>query len=484
MLRSLLAPRASLHRILSALLLSSTLLAPCTGLAAAQAQTGNYCQFTDREINRKEALRRAAVGGNAQAQAQYQAVIQEHSTWLQQCRQRTWPRTQAIWLRLYPCDLEPGVLDAVFDRIVNKGYNEVYLEVFYDSQVLLPVSENRTPWVSVVRDRGQENADLLAMAVEESRDRNLKIYAWMFAMNYGYAYAVRPDRERNLARNGQGQTSLDVVPDGSQAFIDPYSPQGQADYATLLQAVLRRNPDGVLFDYIRYPRGSGGGSVASNVRDLWIYGDASRTALLNRAQNNQGRELIQRFMAQGSISGGDVQSAKALHPGETGPQWQGLSSSNLNAELWKLSVAHAAQGVIDFLNTAATQVQRQRIPAGAVFFPDGNRPVGQQGYDSRLQPWDRFSSQIEWHPMSYAICGNRTDCIVDEVQRVLSFASPQTRVIPALAGQWGRVERSHPPLEQQMWALQRQFPQLDAISHFAYSWQEPVDDRARQTCRR
>jgi hypothetical protein len=35
-------------------------------------------------------------------------------------------------------------------------------------------------------------------------------------------------------------------------------------------------PDGVLFDYVRYPRGVGGYSVVDRVDDLWIYGQASR----------------------------------------------------------------------------------------------------------------------------------------------------------------------------------------------------------------
>ena len=484
MLRSLFTSPLFRRRLISSVLLASTTLGQWAIATAAMAQTGRFCHLSPAEVSRKNTLREAAAQGNPQAQRDYQAIVRQHSQWMQDCRQRTWPRTQAIWLRLYPCDLEPGVLDDVFDRIVNQGYNAVYIEVFYDSQVLLPAADNPTPWVSALRSPGQENVDLFAMGLEKARDRNLKAYAWLFAMNYGYAYAVRPDRQQNMARNGRGETSLNFVHDGSQGFIDPYSPQGRAEYATLVQAILRRRPDGVLFDYIRYPRGSGGDSVITRVQDLWIYGEASRNALLNRATNNQGRELINRYLNQGSISGGDIQAAKSLHPGESAPQWQGLNSSNLNWELWRLALAHAAQGVIDFLHTAATPVLRQGIPAGAVFFPDGNRPVGQGGYDSRLQPWDRFSPQLEWHPMSYAICGNGTHCIVDEVRRVFDFAPPGTKIVPALAGRWGQVERAHPPLEQQMAALQQAFPQLDTVSHFAYAWIEPAHDRARQSCPR
>lgn len=469
---------------LMTILLGSTLLAQVGTLQTAQAQTGRYCVFTRQEAAQKEQLRQAGARGDRAAAQQYQTLIRQHGESLVQCRRRGggWPKTQAIWLRLYPCDVYPGVLEQVLDHIVNKGYNEVYIEVFYDSQVLLPASNNPTPWVSVVRTPGQEDTDLLAQALQKGRDRGLKMYAWLFAMNYGYAYGVDPSGSRNLARNGRNQTSIDVVPDGSQAFVDPYNRQSRNDYARLVQEVLRRRPDGVLFDYIRYPRGSGGESVSTSVQDLWVYGSASRQALIDRAGNQQGRALIERFLDRGRITNGDVTAVRSQFPDESGPQWPGRSSGSYSSELWKLSVSHAAQGVIDFLNAAARPVMNQRLPAGAVFFPGANKPVG-QGYDSRLQPWDRFSEQMEWHAMSYSICGNGTHCIVEEVQRVLNQAGPRTRVVPALAGQWGEVYADHPPLESQMQALQRNFPQLEAVSHFAYSWQEPRNDQARRACR-
>ncbi|MGB0564831.1 MAG: family 10 glycosylhydrolase [Spirulinaceae cyanobacterium] len=466
---------------LLSLFLTSNLLLQVLSLQSTQAHSSRYCILSTQEASQKDRLRQAAVQGDRTAEQQYQTLIQQHSNTLAQCRQRGWPRTQAIWLRLYPCDVTPGVLEQVLDHIVDKGYNEVYLEVFYDSQVLLPVNDNPTPWISVVRTRGQENTDLFAQALEKGRARGLKMYAWMFTMNFGYAYGVRPDRQPAIARNGRGETSIDVVPDGSQAFIDPYNPQAQRDYYTLVQEVMERRPDGVLFDYVRYPRSSGAASVSTTVKDLWIHSPAARQALLDRASNQQGRALIERFLSRGSISSGDVRAVRSQYPGDGSPQWQGRASTSYGAELWKLSVAHAAQGVLDFLNMGSRPFLNQGIPAGAVFFPDGNKAVG-RGYDSRLQPWDRFSPQLEWHPMSYAVC-NGTQCIIDEVQRVLDQANPRTRIVPALAGQWGRVLNRHPPLETQMAALQRSFPQLQAVSHFAYSWQEPRIDQARRSCR-
>ncbi|WP_204101869.1 MULTISPECIES: family 10 glycosylhydrolase [Spirulina sp. CCY15215] len=471
------------RKIVSGMIIGATTIAQISlPRTAANAQTGAYCRATPDAIAQKEILRQRATNGDGGAKVEYQAFIKAQGDRLAQCRNQNWPKTQAIWLRLHPCDARPGELDKVLDHIVNKGYNEVYVEVFYDSRVLLPAADNPTPWISVVQSRGAENVDLLADAIQKGRQRGLKVYAWMFTMNFGYAYGVRSDRQQTLARNGRGQDSTAIVPDGSQVFIDPYNRQAQSDYYQLLQSVLKRRPDGVLFDYIRYPRGSGAGSVASNVRDLWVYGQASQQVLLERAENNQGRELIQRFLNQGRITAGDISAVRSLYPSEGSPQWQNKRSDNLPAELWSLSVAHAAQGVLEFLKFSTNNVMQQRLPAGAVFFPSANKPVGNGGFDSRLQPWDSFSPALEWHAMAYSICGSSADCIVEEIRRVLNSAEAQTRVVPALAGVWGGTFQSHISLEAQMQAIRQQLPQLQAVSHFAYSWQERESDRARQFC--
>ena len=95
--------------------------------------------------------------------------------------------------------------------------------------------------------------------------------------------------------------------------------------------------------------------------------------------------------------------------------------------------------------------------------------------------WDKFPSFLEWHPMAYSVCDG-TDCIVDEVQKVVENAPQGTKVTPALAGVWGAEYREHPSLEEQMASLRQAFPNLNSVSHFAYSWQEPEIDRQRKFC--
>lgn len=487
-----------------AALLTTTLLTPLNWGLKAQAQTMAYCQMAPESINQKNALRQAAAQGDRDAQNRYKTLLAQHGEQLRRCRGQTWPQKQAIWIRLYPCDAQPGAIDALFDRLVNKGYNQVYVEAFYNGQVLLPAATNNTPWPSVIRTPGHENIDLLADAIAAGRERGLQVYAWMFTLNFGYSYSQRPGYQQNLAINGRGQNSLNFDTAGGlstdlgsfnneETFADPYSNQAKRDYYLMAQAIAQRQPDGMLFDYIRYPRGSGAASIASRVQDLWIYGPAAQQALYDRALNQKGRELIRRFLTRGYITSGDVDAVNSLYPQEGQPMWQGRNPSvslasatpaqvqpTLQQELWYLSVAHAIQGVLDFLATATLPAQRQGIPTGAVFFPEGNQAIG-QGYDSRLQPWDRFPGNIEWHPMVYGTCGNAS-CIVSQVQRVVSQAPAGTQIMPVLAGTWGQAVSNRPSLEAQMQAIRQVAPQINAISHFAYSWQEPQSDRERKFC--
>ncbi|MEA5573265.1 family 10 glycosylhydrolase [Calothrix sp. UHCC 0171] len=480
-------------RHLLAVFVTSSLLLPFLANKPISAQVNEYCQLSPRSVQEKENLRISALRGNEAAQISYKQILKQHAQIIKECRQQNWLKVQAIWLRLYPCDIKAGSLDRIMDRIANKGYNQVYVETFYDGRVLLPANRNPTPWKSVVNLPGAENADLLAAAIQKGRQRGLKVYSWMYTNNFGYSYAQRKDRENAIARNGKGQTSLYVVDNGTQVFIDPYNKQAKADYYRMVEEVARRRPDGILFDYVRYPRQAGEDSIATKVTDLWLYTEATQQALFRRAKNYKGLELIRRFIGKGYITVSDINDTDRLYPQENEPLWQGrnptmqkaiippgLRQPQLQSELWQLSVAHAMQGIVDFVNMAAYPAQKMGIPAGTVFFPEGNQILG-QGYDSRLQPWDRFPSSLEWHPMSYANCGN-AGCIAQQVERVLRISQSDTQIIPAIAGSWGKSISNRPSLEIQMQALRQFAPRVRGISHFAYSWQYPQHDSDRKFC--
>jgi hypothetical protein len=474
-------------------------------LVKAQTQAAQpYCQLAPQNLQQKENLLRASLGGDRGAQQQYQALINQDSRTLNECRSRSWIRTQAIWLRLYECDLRPGVLDALMDRIVNRGYNQVYVEVFYSGQVLLPAASNPTPWPTVVRRPENAQRDLLAEAIQKGKERGLKVYAWLFSLNFGYPYGSRADRAVALARNGYGKTSLDsvdsanadLVGDVDKIFVDPYNPMARQDYGRLVSAVVQRRPDGVLYDYIRYPKQTGGGSVAASIRDLWIFGSAAQQTMIGRAMNEKGRAVIQQYLQQGTLSASQLAAIDKQFPTEGEALWQGRTPPNVDPkklppaavrlprllnDLWFLGVAHAYQGVVDFLNAAVYPVKQQGLSAGAVFFPDGNRRI-RQGFDSRMQPWDRFPGTIEWHPMSYGTCPD-SGCIASQVKRVLEQAPSGTQIIPAIAGVWGTNGYNRPSLEAQMSVVRQSAPQVTGFSHFDFSWQDPQFAGLRRSCK-
>ncbi len=487
------------QRIKSLLLVSS--IGALTGIqfarpsAEAVPLSSDSCHFSAQDVAEKEQLRQSTVKGDGAGQIEYTNILKRHAQQLHDCRGQSWPANQAIWLRLYPCDAQEGKIDEVLDRIVNYGYNEIYLEVFYSGQVLLPKAYNSTVWDSILDSPGKENRDLLAETIKKAHLRGIKVYAWMFSLNYGYLYGQRVDRKSVLARNGKGENSLNFVSDQSQLFVDPYSQIVRSDYRELLKRILERKPDGVLFDYIRYPKGEANQSVVGDVKDLWIYGESSKAALLNRAKNYKGRFLLDRYINRGYLVPGDLQEADKLYTLEGSPLWEGRTPpanemtqplnvryERIKDEIWYFTVAHAAQGVVDFLALAITQVKPYGIPAGAVFFPDGNQAVGVRGFDSRLQPWDHFPKTIEWHPMAYALCDN-SECIVNQVKKVVSISANQTEVVPAIAGFWGKSYPNRPSLENQMAALRSSFPNLISISHFGFSWQQPEFDKERKLCR-
>jgi hypothetical protein len=446
----------------------------------------------------------AAWGKHLQAlrsqPAAYQSALQQWQQALKTCREQSAFPVQAVWLRLHACD--GPHMPEIFDRIQMRGYNRVYLETLYDGRILLPAAANSTPWQSVANLQGQEKQDLLAEAIAAGRARGMQVYAWKHALNVGYAYGVRPDREPVLARNGQGKTSLDLLPDPNtptgevQAFADPNHPQIREDLQQAIAATLQRQPDGVLLDYIRYVRQTGGASIATTVRDLWIYGEASRTAFLAAVPTPQ-REVRERFLTQGFVTATDIAPLLPPSPAATNANAPRTKSNQLAVRprppaaelarqqalwqdrLWQESIDFAQTAIVDFLTVVGNPVTQAGLPVGAVFFPGGNQAIG-RGFDSRLQPWHRFDRQWQWHPMSYARCGT-ADCIVEEVARVMAEADG-VEVAPVLTGQWGQAFDGRPALEDQMRAIAQRFPQIRSVSHFAFAWQEPAWDRARQTC--
>ncbi|MEO0801516.1 MAG: hypothetical protein AAFY57_04475 [Cyanobacteria bacterium J06642_2] len=458
----------------------------------------------DRDL-KKQLLQAAQI--DPAAKLQYEKKIEAHRAALVDCRERTWPEHQAVWLRLYDYDAQLGVLEDVLDRIVNRGYNRVFVEVFYDGRVLLPVADNPTPWRSVMAEavaagKVEADYDLWAEVIRKGRDRGLEIYGWSFALNFGYGYREVPDRSEALARNGAGENSIanarfDPVALGNgkafyedayeteHLFADPYSDAARADLLGAISAIVERDPDGMLFDYVRYPTTFLRQSVVTRPRQLWIYGSASQQALMASLKSERERELMRRFLANDSLSANDIREVDDQFAADPPIFPTDLSATPAERQpryvdyFWKLAVDHAYRGVLEFVDEISTPARDLNIPVGTVFFPGGNE-FREGGYDSKMQPWDRFPSNLQRHPMSYATCPDGI-CVADQVGEVRNQSETETDVCPVLAGTWGQSFSGHASLEIQMQAIRDRHTQLDCVSHFVYSWMEPDSDKARKT---
>jgi hypothetical protein len=443
----------------------------------AKSLRGNpTCAPSITEIANKNKLRQQSQSSEVTNQ-KYQLTVQDHAQKLTNCRSKSWLKTQATWLRLYPNDVNPLVLDDVLDRIVNRGYNQIMVESFYDGRVMLPVSDNPTPWRSLLAEAVKNgevpaNYDLWQQVIKKGKARGLKVYGWAFTLNFGYGYSELSDRATVLAKNGNGETSIaqssfdpkspkiangqafyEDAYERDHLFIDPYNPIAQKDHAQAIAALAKRQPDGMLFDYVRYPNSFPRDTFITKVDQLWIYGEASRQALLNRFNSAENKKLMNSYLDRAELEPAIADS------------------------FWQIVTNHAYQGVIEFLNSSNASLTQQKIPIGAIFFPGGNSRK-QNSFDARMQPWDRFPQNMQRHPMTYAIC-NDGKCVAQQVAEVVK-QSPNILVCPVLAGTWAQSFGGHPSFEIQMKAIHTIVPKISCISHFVYAWSEPESDRSRK----
>ena len=74
---------------------------------------------------------------------------------------------------------------------------------------------------------------------------------------------------------------------------------------SVVKAILQRNPDGMVFDYVRYPTNLTG-VLIDNVKQLWIHGQSSRSTLLDSIDNKNVRELMAVYLQNGDLTADDV----------------------------------------------------------------------------------------------------------------------------------------------------------------------------------
>ncbi len=440
--------------------------------------------------------------------SEYQAYLAKHKAQLEVCRSQDPIKTQALWLRLDP-GVKTETLNDVLDRIVNQGYNAIFVQVFYDGRILLPVSDNPTPWRSLTEEAVKAgevsaNYDLWAEVIRKGHERGLKVYGASSAMNFGHSYSRVPNRTSALAINGSGEISGEnsiaksqfdpksdskpslvngqssTLTEADYLFIDPFNLQARSDFSGAIAALVKRQPDGILLDYLRYPSRKG---LVSNVKALWIYGLAARKSLLDSMPDLGTKQLMSMYLDAGKVTPEAItrlqeinNQGNKLAATQARSKDPALAAKLVEQMLWKLAVNHAYQGVLSFLDVAIAAVNppnspdlnsinKSNIPIGVTFFPNGNLQKS-GAYDPRMQAWERFPLNLERHPMTYTTCEDGK-CVANEVIRVVKALAPQVKICPALAGTWGQSWRGHASFETQIQAIRAVAPQISCVSHFS-----------------
>jgi uncharacterized lipoprotein YddW (UPF0748 family) len=141
-------------------------------------------------------------------------------------------------------------LDRIVDQLKEANLNTVFLQtrlrgdVIYPSR-LEPRNENiKNPYATA-------DYDPLAYAVEACHKRGLECHAWFVV------YPLGPERKSNPSETVIKNNSL-VKTFKKDLYLDPGNPQTTTYLIRLIKEIVSSyDIDGIHFDYIRYPDGSG-----------------------------------------------------------------------------------------------------------------------------------------------------------------------------------------------------------------------------------
>ncbi|MDR2622689.1 MAG: family 10 glycosylhydrolase [Dysgonamonadaceae bacterium] len=162
-----------------------------------------------------------------------------------------WPKNPAH--SLSDIERQKADLDRMLDKFEEIGINMVFFQTRLRGNVIYP---SKIEPVSEYFNSKYPDYDPLAYAIEACRRRKMECHAWMVVYPAGgstkrkgrrnYAAPV-PQRYRGMAKSYNGSL-----------YLDPGNPQ-TIDYLLSLvrEIVSAYDIDGIHFDYIRYPNGSG-----------------------------------------------------------------------------------------------------------------------------------------------------------------------------------------------------------------------------------
>ncbi|MDR1610467.1 MAG: family 10 glycosylhydrolase, partial [Candidatus Symbiothrix sp.] len=158
-----------------------------------------------------------------------------------------WPKNPVR--SLSDIEQQKADLDRMLDKFEEIGINVIFFQTRLRGNVIYP---SEIEPVSQYFNSKYPDYDPLAYAIEACRQRKMECHAWMVVYPVGSStrrrYAVPvPKRYQGMARSYNGSL-----------YLDPGNPQA-TDYLLCLirEIVSKYDVDGIHFDYVRYPNGSG-----------------------------------------------------------------------------------------------------------------------------------------------------------------------------------------------------------------------------------
>lgn len=391
----------------------------------------------------------------------YLGAIAEVSQWAEQANARDSLPRKGMWVRPHGRDRSALDVLEVFDRMQVLGITDVFVETFRGGRLAFPGHPDFPHGFS---------SDILDLYVREGHRRNIRVHAWLHTLDFGPEWAkTHPD---TLVMDGFGNPSWNVEK-GSHR-VAPSLPEVREALARIVDGAVNHGVDGIVLDYLRYPRRMKGDDIdpTPDPRQFFGYAPRQRLALESR-RPELAAEGFRHFLSTGRVSR------------------EGERSALLNR--WKTALSEDIEGLIDHLRA---RVGRRAL-LGAAYFPD----YYFHPHDARLQESRRWLDRFDLlAPMCYSYHldqapGPYGDYTIERALTIVQesldgLALPRSPILmPVLApdppGTPAEAPRHHRSLrEQTAWLKGRladqAFPAVSGVSYFCLGWIHPdLEDRRR-----
>lgn len=166
---------------------------------------------------------------------------------------------RGVWIRPDLNADKASVLKTV-SEIYEAGFNQVYIEILFDSTLIYPPSEGSL----YEQNPKLAGFDLLQAYIDACHAYRIELHAWYSVMRVGHTgsantpkgVAAKKPEWRNIQKNGKDTVTNEY---GSAYFLNPALPEVREFLLGHAKDLMTRyNIDGLHLDYIRYPNNAAG----------------------------------------------------------------------------------------------------------------------------------------------------------------------------------------------------------------------------------